>query len=233
MSDNQLAIEAVEVRKTFDRGAVVALDSVSMEVAEGEYVAVTGPSGCGKSTLLHLLAALDGPDSGMLRVAGEDLAHLARPNHFRREKVGIVFQMHNLLAHMDVLANIGVAMLGTGTSRGERRRRAEELLEMVGLDGLGHRRPPELSGGERQRVALARALANGPSILLADEPTGSLDSASKDRVLALMEHLRTEEQVTVVVVTHDDRVAEAADRVIHLFDGRVVEEPVGRGASTG
>lgn len=223
-SEPGLAIDAKGVRKTFDKGAVVALDDVTMQVRSGEFVAVTGPSGCGKSTLMSLLAALDHPDSGELRVTGENLFALSQPNRFRRERVGIVFQMHNLLAHLDVLGNITVAMMGTGRHGSEARERAHELLEEVDLTALAHRRPPELSGGERQRVALARALANRPQVLLADEPTGSLDSRSRARVLELMERLRTEEQVTVVVVTHDDITAAAADRIVHLFDGTVVEE---------
>lgn len=216
-----LAIEAVDVYKTFDRGVVTALDGITMRVAAGEYVAITGPSGCGKSTLMHLLAALDHPDSGTLRVGELDLAHLDHPNRYRREQVGLVFQMHNLLPHLDALANIGVAMLGTHTTRNERITRAQELLELVDLGGFGHRRPPQLSGGERQRVAIARALANRPSLLLADEPTGSLDSHAVGRVLELLDQLRSRQEVTVVVVTHDDHVAAAADRVVHLRDGRV------------
>lgn len=215
------AVEAVGLRKSFDRGVVTALDGLSMRVEHGEYVAITGPSGCGKSTLLHLLAALDRPDGGTLRVNGRDVTHTSHVNRFRRHEVGLVFQMHNLLPHLDALGNIGVAMLGTHTSRTERRARAHELLELVDLAHLGHRRPPQLSGGERQRVAIARALANRPGLLLADEPTGSLDSRAVDLVLAVMEQLRSEADVTIVVVTHDDHVAESADRIVHMRDGRV------------
>ena len=217
-------IEAVDVRKTFDRGVVTALDGIPMRVEAGEYVAITGPSGCGKSTFMHLLAALDHADSGTLRVNGEDLEQLAHDNRYRREQVGLVFQMHNLLPHLDALSNIGVAMLGTHVHLKERKERAQELLELVDLGHLGHRRPPQLSGGERQRVAIARALANGPSLLLADEPTGSLDSHAVGRVLELLERLRSQERMTIVVVTHDDGVAHAADRVVHLRDGRVVDD---------
>lgn len=217
-------VEALEVRRTFNHGAVVALDGVTFDVARLEHVAITGPSGCGKSTLLHLLAALDLPDSGTLRVAGEDISRLEHPNEFRRHRVGLVFQMHNLLPHLDALGNVGIAMFGTSLGRRERTERARELLDLVGLDGFGHRRPPELSGGERQRVALARAIANRPSVLIADEPTGSLDSASRRLVLELLERLRVEEGVTLVVVSHDEPVLDAADRVIHLRDGRVVDE---------
>ena len=219
------AIEAVDVRKTFDRGVVTALDGLTMTVQSGEYVAITGRSGCGKSTLLHLLAALDHPDSGTLRVEGHDITHPDHVNRYRRHEVGLVFQMHNLLPHLDATANIGVAMMGSHTSRAERLERARELLDLVELGHLGHRRPPQMSGGERQRVAIARALANRPALLLADEPTGSLDSRSVDLVLGLMESLRSEEDVTIVVVTHDDHVARAADRIIHMDDGKVVDEP--------
>lgn len=219
------AIEAIDVRKTFDKGVVTALDGLTMRVEAGEYVAITGRSGCGKSTLMHLLAALDHPDSGTLRVNGQDIAHPAHVNQFRRNEVGLVFQLHNLLPHLDALANIGVAMLGTHTSRSERKARAVELLELVELGHLAHRRPPEMSGGERQRVAIARALANRPGLLLADEPTGSLDSHVVDLVLGLMQDLRSEEDVTVVIVTHDDHVAHSADRIVYMDDGRVVEQP--------
>ena len=214
-------ISASGVKKHFDDGAVKALDGIDLTIREGEYVAITGPSGCGKSTLLHLLAALDHPDSGELEVAGQDLRRLRRPDHYRRDTIGLVFQMHNLLAHLPAIDNVCVAMLGAGVHRGEQRRRAQELLEQVHLGDRGHRRPPQLSGGERQRVALARALSNRPRILLADEPTGSLDSSSVRTVLELLEELRTEQRVTLVVVTHDDTVAAAADRVVHLRDGRV------------
>ena len=214
------AVEAIDVHKAFDRGQVRALDGLSLTVAAGEYVALNGPSGCGKSTFLHLLAALDRPDSGTLRVHGQDLTALDDANRYRREQIGLVFQLHNLLPHLSALDNVEIAMLGTGRSRHQQRDRALELLTAVDLDRLAQRRPPELSGGERQRVALARALANHPRLLLADEPTGSLDSASVQLVLDLLGQLRDREQVTILVVTHDPVVAAAADRTIHLRDGR-------------
>lgn len=224
MSDRPaLAVQAIGLRKSFDHGKVRALDGIDLEISMGEYVAVTGPSGCGKSTLMNLLAALDRPDSGTLRVAGHDVGHLDHPNLFRRHEVGLVFQMHNLLPHLDALANIGVAMFGSELSRRDQRARARELLERVGLADLGHRRPPQLSGGERQRVALARALANRPNLLLADEPTGSLDIGARQIVLDQLAWLRSHEGVTVVVVTHDSTVIEAADRTVHLLEGRVAE----------
>ncbi|WP_426574345.1 ABC transporter ATP-binding protein [Aquihabitans sp. McL0605] len=222
MSDAALAIDAREVRKTYDHGRVVVLEDVTLQVAVGEYVALTGRSGGGKSTLLNLLGALDRPDSGSLQVAGQDLMKPEHPNRFRREQVGMVFQMHNLLPHLDALGNVGVAMMGSNLSRRDQRARAAELLRLVDLADLGHRRPPQMSGGERQRVALARAIANNPQVLIADEPTGSLDAESRELVLRLMERLRAEEGITVVVVTHDEAVSATADRTLHLRDGRIV-----------
>lgn len=218
------AIVARDLHKTFDNGVVVALDRLSLDVTSGEYVSVTGPSGCGKSTLLHLLAGLDRADSGQLMVDGCDLMRLHDANDFRRRRVGLVFQMHNLLPHLDATANVAVAMLGTHRSRKEMARRAGELLDMVGLAGFSHRRPPQMSGGERQRVAIARSLANDPAVLLMDEPTGSLDSRSVERVLTLIEQLREERPVTIVMVTHDLDVAATADRMIYMVDGRVSED---------
>lgn len=224
--EHPAAILAVDITKTFDNGVVVALDRLSTRVEVGEYVSITGPSGCGKSTLLHLLAGLDRADSGTLEVDGQDLMHLRDANDFRRRRVGLVFQMHNLLPHLDAYANVEVAMLGTHRSPKLCTARAAELLAMVGLEGLGHRRPPQMSGGERQRVAIARALANDPGVLLMDEPTGSLDSRSVELVLGLIARLRTERQVTIVMVTHDAGVAATADRTIYMVDGRVSDQLV-------
>jgi putative ABC transport system ATP-binding protein len=209
------------VTKTYDRGVVSALNGLDLEVTRGEFVAVTGPSGCGKSTLLHLLAALDRPDHGQLSVDGNDLTHLEHPNRYRREVVGLVFQLHDLLAHLTAQQNVEIAMFGTHRRRRAQRARARQLLADVGLDGRWKRHPPQLSGGERQRVAIARALANEPRILLADEPTGSLDSQSVEQVLALLRDLRTQREITIVLVTHDMAVAGAADRLVRLRDGRV------------
>jgi len=219
---NPPAIEAIDLCKSF--GRVDALDHLSLTVDDGEYVAVTGPSGCGKSTFLHLVAALDRPDSGSLRVHGVDVTKKRHADRYRREDVGLVFQLHDLLPHLRALENVEVAMLGTGRRRSEQRERAHHLLGAVDLTGREKRRPPELSGGERQRVAIARALANEPRLLLADEPTGSLDSASVARVLDLLAHLREHNSITIVVVTHDAKVAAAADRIVTLEDGHLAEE---------
>jgi len=219
---SDLAVELIDVHQSYDHGVVRALDGLSLEVGYGEFVAITGPSGCGKSTLLSLLAALDTADSGTIRVDGFDLAHLRDANEYRRHEVGLVFQLHNLLPHLSAMANVEIAMAGTGRSRREQRDRAIELLGASGLGGKEHRRPPELSGGERQRVAVARALANEPRVLLADEPTGNLDTEAVAQVLTLLRRLREERTVTILLVTHDPEVAAAADRTIHMRDGRVV-----------
>jgi len=216
------AVSVVDVHKTFDGGIVRALNGVSLNVARGAFVAITGPSGCGKSTLLHLIAALDRPTSGAISVDGEDLRNIHDLNGFRRRKVGLVFQLHNLLPNLDARENVEVAMFGTGVSKGEQQERAGGLLAEVGMTGAENRTPPKLSGGERQRVAIARALANDPAILLADEPTGSLDSAAADQVLELLVRLRAERDITIVMVTHATDVAGAADKIIEMSDGAIV-----------
>lgn len=217
------AVIVQDLRKSYDDGTVTALDGVDLVVQRGEMVAIMGPSGSGKSTLLHLLAALDRPDSGRLSVDGHDVAHLHHPDRYRRRVIGLVFQLHNLLPHLTAQQNIEIPMIGTGRSRADQRARALELLAETDLDRKAERYPPQLSGGERQRVAIARALANEPRVLLADEPTGSLDSAAVGKVLALFRQLRAEHDVTIVTVTHDPGVAAATDRTVTLRDGKVVD----------
>ncbi len=212
-------IEIVDVSKFYDRGRVAAVRDANLRVEPAEFVALVGPSGCGKSTLLHLVAALERPSSGTILVDGKDLAHRRDRNRYRRLDVGLVFQLHNLIARLNARENIEMAMFGTHRSRRERRERAEALLESLGLAALGERDPPRLSGGERQRVAIARAIANSPRILLADEPTGSLDASSADVVLGLLERQRHDHGTTVVMVTHDAGVAARADRIVELHDG--------------
>jgi putative ABC transport system ATP-binding protein len=228
MSDPKIRVRGV--RKSFERGRIVALDGMDLDVAEGEFVAIVGPSGCGKSTLLHLIAALDRPDEGSIQVAGHELSSGHDLTHYRSRHVGMIFQLHNLLPSLTADENVQVPMLELGLSRRERRERARQLLAAVGLSGRDRNRPPELSGGERQRVAIARALANDPPILLADEPTGSLDSEAGRRVLELIEELRRTRGLTVLLVTHEADVAARADRVVRMLDGRAAGDVAEVGA---
>ena len=214
-----VAVVVENVSKTF--GSVAALRDVSFSVAAGEFLAIRGHSGAGKSTLLGVIGTLDRPDSGTIRVAGEPVPSPHDAVEFRRRVVGFVFQEHLLLPYLSAQSNVETALMATGVDRHERRRRSEELLSEVGVgDRLGHL-PAELSAGERQRVAIARALANAPRVLLADEPTGALDAAARDRVLDLIARTRERHGMTVIVASHDPAVAARADRVIELADGRL------------
>jgi putative ABC transport system ATP-binding protein len=224
MSDPLPIIDIRGLVKTFQRGLVRALDGVDLTVNAGEFVAIAGPSGCGKSTLLHLIAALESPDGGTVRINGRDLAEENNLSRYRAREIGIVFQLDNLLPTLGASENVQVPMFEMGVSAGERGRRARELLAQVGLGDREKNQPAELSGGERQRVAIARALANAPSILLADEPTGRLDSASGKLALDLLQELQESRGLTVLLVTHDPAVASRAQRIVHMLDGRVVDD---------
>ena len=226
LGNDRLAVEVHGVTRLYP-GPVTALAGLDLTVRYGEMVAVTGPSGCGKSTLLHLLAAIDSPTSGSVVVAGHDLAHVHDLSRYRREVVGLVFQFHNLLPQLPAVSNVELPMFGAGLSKHQRRDRARELLGEVDLGQCEGRLPTELSGGERQRVAIARALANEPQILLADEPTGSLDSASTERFLDLLSRL-SGRGMTIVMVTHDRKVAAHAHRVVEMRDGTVTGESLKR-----
>lgn len=223
MSDQPI-IQLRGVVKTYEEGRLLALDGVDVDIDAGEFVAVVGPSGCGKSTLLNMMAALDRPDEGSIEVAGHDLSRRRDLDHFRREDVGLVFQLDNLLPTLTATENVEVSMFGRLGSQRKRRQRARELLELVGLTGRADERPPKLSGGERQRVAIARALANDAPIVLADEPTGRLDSQTASQVMDLLEQLQREQGVTLVVVTHDPTVSSRADRILHMLDGRITSD---------
>jgi ABC-type lipoprotein export system ATPase subunit len=219
-------VQVDHVVKSFDRGRVKALDDVSLELEPGELVALTGPSGTGKSTLLNLIGALDDPDAGSISLDGERLDRLADRDAYRATTVGFVFQFHNLIATLTAAENVQIPMFGHTRSPGERRQRADELLDEVGLAGRAGARPATLSGGERQRVAIARALANEPRLLLADEPTGALDSATGARILTLLDEVRRRRGTTILLVTNDDEIARSADRVLRLRDGVIRgEEP--------
>ena len=215
--------------KHYQMGAstVRALDGVSLTVSEGEFVALLGTSGSGKSTLLNLIAGLDHPSGGSLRIFDEDLAGMDRKalSLHRRKNVGIIFQSFNLVPSMTAAENVALAMIFAGTARAEREQRAASLLESVGLGGRQHHRPKELSGGEQQRVAIARALSNNPRILLADEPTGNLDSRTSGEIMKLLQDLNVRDGRTVIMVTHDPSLAERyAHRTVTLLDGAVVND---------
>jgi putative ABC transport system ATP-binding protein len=221
-----------DVRKSFEGGRIRALEGVSLQLEPGELVALTGPSGCGKSTLLNLIGALDRPDSGEIRVDGEDVTNLDHPSRFRADVVGFVFQFHNLIPTLTALENVQVPMLGK-RGRGERERRARSLLAETGLTDRERSRPPTLSGGERQRVAIARALANEPRLLLADEPTGALDSETGEQILALLRGVRKRHGTTVLLVTNDDGVAAQADRTLRIKDGALTAPTPAAGPRSG
>jgi putative ABC transport system ATP-binding protein len=208
-------------------GGVLALDHLDLAISRSEFVAVSGPSGCGKSTLLHLIAALDRPTSGTVKVNGRDLEKIHDLSYYRRNEVGLVFQLHELLPRISVLANIEIVMYGTRRNSRFRSQRARELLAEVDLEGRGDRLPTQLSGGERQRVAIARALANEPGILLADEPTGNLDTESALRIMELFGRVR-QNGVTVLLVTHDEELAAMADRTDRIESGRLVSSTARR-----
>ena len=204
-------------------GDVRALDGISLEIARGEFVTVTGPSGCGKSTLLNLLGGLDSPDSGELFVDGLALhgAGEAALTDYRRRRLGIVFQFFNLLPAMTVAENVELPLLFAGVPRRAMRERALALLDVVGLAARADHHPHQLSGGEMQRAAIARALVHEPALLLADEPTGNLDSANADRVMDALLKIASQRLTTLVVVTHSEAVAEMAPRRIRLLDGKI------------
>jgi len=193
-------------------------------VRRGEFVAITGPSGCGKSTLLHQVAALERPDSGAIVVNGVDITKQRDLSRYRAHSIGLVFQLHNLLPNLTALENVQVPMYETGLSGGERRRKGHSLLALVDMEEHANKRPSQLSGGERQRVAVARALSNDPPIVLADEPTGNLDSKAGQRVLEVLRRIQQERGVTLVLVTHDPTIAAAADRIVNMLDGRISDE---------
>jgi len=220
-------IQIEDLTKTYVMGEeiVTALDGVSLSIFRGEIIAIIGPSGSGKSTLMNILGGLDRPSRGRYRFEGDEVAHFSDDQlaDFRNRRIGFVFQSFQLLPRLSALQNVELPMVYSGAAPRARRERAAELLERVGLGSrMGHR-PNQLSGGQQQRVAIARSLANQPDLLLADEPTGALDSATGIEVLALFQKLNTE-GLTVVLVTHDRGVADAARRRIAFRDGRVTED---------
>jgi len=214
--------EASGLKKNYDDGQVQALRGVDFSIQQGEFIAIVGPSGSGKSTLLQMLGALDHPSSGTLKYRGLSLAERTDLAAYRAHEIGFVFQSFHLLPTFTALENVQIPMFETKRGASERKRRALELLKAVGLENRLHHLPAKLSGGERQRVAIARSLANGASVLLADEPTGNLDSDNATLVLELIMSLRREQKLTLILVTHNPELARRMDRIVTLHDGQIV-----------
>jgi putative ABC transport system ATP-binding protein len=216
-----------DIKKTYLMGKVPvdALRGVDLEVSDGEMVAIMGPSGSGKTTLLNILGLLDAPSVGSYKLEGEEVAKLPdrRRSHLRNKRFGFVFQIYNLLPRLTAAENVMIPLIYGGVRKKDRRPRAEAALEAVGLQDRMRHRPSELSGGEQQRVAVARALVNEPSVILADEPTGNLDSKSGAAIVDLIQQLHQSRRLTVVMVTHDASIAARAERVVHLQDGQVAD----------
>ena len=232
MSDNDIIIRAENIHKSYRMGAaeVKVLKGLDLSVKKGEFLAIVGASGSGKSTMLHILGDLDKPDKGVIRYEEQDLSRQSgrELNKYRNETIGFVFQFYHLLDELNILENVylptmtGKSVLGWLTCRNQAKKRAQELLERLGLaERIGHK-PYQLSGGERQRVAIARALMNKPRLILADEPTGNLDSLTGNGILKVFEELNRDGQ-TIVMVTHDNRIAERAGRIIKLTDGKIAD----------
>ncbi|MEY2496699.1 MAG: putative transport system ATP-binding protein [Verrucomicrobiota bacterium] len=229
MNSTSALIEVRDLRRSFDEDAVQALRGVNFTIAQGEFVSVMGPSGSGKTTLLNILGALDTRFDGAVTIDSVELRHLPEPERFRSRTIGFVFQSFHLLPALTALENVQMPMFERKWRASERKTRAAALLESV---GLGHRldhRPAKLSGGERQRVAIARSLANEPKLLLADEPTGNLDSASALKILEVLGAIHQERNMTMIVVTHDCDVAAATNRTLRLRDGQLVEKQIASG----
>ena len=230
MSEDKYLLEAKEIVKSYPLGVskVEVLKGVDFSVAPGEFVAITGASGSGKSTLLHILGALDKPDQGLVNFQGKDIAKLSsgQMNKFRNHKIGFVFQFYHLLDELNVAENVYLPAMASSSLpgwfkiRGRAKKRAHQMLEKFGLSHRVKHKPYQLSGGERQRVAIARALMNEPVLLLADEPTGNLDSETGNGILEVFEELNKAGQ-TIIMVTHDDRIAQRASRIVVLADGKV------------
>lgn len=223
MTDTPLAIRATGVWKSYEDGAITVLKGVDLEAAEGQTVALCGPSGCGKSTLLHLIGGLDRPDRGHISVNGVEVNRHRNLVQFLRHEVGFVFQLHNLIPDLTLAENCLLPAIAAGADRHAAQDRLQQLAERTGLTHRLHQRIQKLSGGERQRTALCRALMNRPKILLADEPTGSLDEHTSAIVFNLLMDMARTEGVTLVMATHDPALARACDRMVQMHDGRIHE----------
>jgi putative ABC transport system ATP-binding protein len=221
-------IEAIELTKIYGKGdtAVTALDHVNLRIERGEFVAIMGPSGCGKSTLLHLLGGLDRPTSGAVKIDGQSLSDLSDTAlaELRRRRIGFVFQFFNLIPVLDAVENAALPLMLDGIALPEARKRAGEWLDHVDMSSRKTHRPDQLSGGQQQRVAVARALVAEPALILADEPTGNLDTRAADEIAALLKQVAGEWGRSVIMVTHDPRIAAYADRIVFLKDGKVIDD---------
>ncbi len=221
-------IEINNLTRKYGKGVaeVIAVNQLSLNIEYGEFTAIIGPSGSGKSTLLNLIGGLDNSDEGQIMLAGNNLASMSgrKMSDFRRDHIGFIFQAYNLIPVLSAAENIEYIMLLQGISNAERNKRVEEMLQLVGLEGLGNRRPSELSGGQQQRVAVARAMASEPEIILADEPTANLDSKTGASLLDMMKGLNEEKGVTFVFSTHDEMIMKRAKRLIHLRDGSIEQD---------
>ncbi|MDF1512965.1 MAG: ABC transporter ATP-binding protein [Anaerolineae bacterium] len=228
MNNKDIVIWTNDLHKVYKMGTneVHALRGVSITITKGEIIAIMGPSGSGKSTLMNILGCLDQPTWGTYTLAGKDVSKMSDDELavVRNRSVGFIFQNFNLLARTSALDNVVLPLIYAGTSVRDRRKRAKDVLDAVGLGDRIHHAPNELSGGQQQRVAVARALVNEPSIILADEPTGNLDSKSGEEIMAILQRLNEEMGITVILVTHDPRISAYAQRILHLFDGKVTEE---------
>ena len=229
MSEVVLKIENMSKTYTLGKRNVRALSNLNLQVKKGEFVAIMGPSGSGKTTLLNVLGCIDKPTSGKVLLDNVDVAGLAESQLYkiRRNKIGFVFQTFNLLPYLNARENVELPMENNGKPKSQRSSRAKELLAMVGLSGREEHRPQRLSAGEQQRVAIARALANDPAIILADEPTGNLDTKNKQEIVRLLANLNLNQGTTIIVVTHDGQVASRSERMLLLSDGRITKEKQG------
>jgi len=217
-------MEIKNLKKSYENGLIKALDGVDLTIEKGEFIAIIGASGSGKSTLLNMLGGLDVADEGTIRIGDYDLRNTKKLNEFRSKFVGFIFQLHNLISNISCAENVEIPMYELKMSNKEMRKRSLELLDLVNLKNKAGSDPKVLSGGERQRVAIARSLANSPAIILADEPTGSLDSKNTENILKLLQELQIKENITLIIVTHDLDVAKHANRIIEFLDGKIIND---------
>lgn len=220
---NNIILQAEKLTKTYSRGKIVALDKVDLAIEKGKFVSILGPSGSGKTTLLNMIGTLDNPTSGKISIEGIELSRVKNLNRFRAERVGFVFQVHSLIPTLNAYENVQLPMYSIKVGAKSRKQRAAEMLEAVGLKDRLYHKPAMLSGGERQRVAIARALINNPPLVLADEPTGALDTGTGREIIELLLEVNKKSGTTLIIVTHDLEIARKADRIIHLNEGRIIK----------